>query len=393
MKTLPRIGLYYPYIHFRNEAWLKLGALYWSKMGRIVPPQYEVHDSPTVQVLKESGFVTNLDPASGAWQVAPLFLDLLKQHGKDLSKRYDPRRQADVAAPEPNPHATLPGRDPRLAYVAVDKVHPEVQQALVDTHLVVKAATFRGSRWLGMHPRLAAVYMTALANQLASGGLEPVTDAELDHVAISGWTMPRLAQALLEDMQLVGPTPAKDELQDQLGMIAIRAVAPKNIGQVPVEKIVEIRDRNEDELIAFRAHLEELGENLKASGTGEDPGALQVKLEAYYEETLKRDLEHLKEGLTSAGVDTTVTALNTQLEVPAALTSSAVLLQASVDPVVGGTAAVAFGAMKVWRARREKQQQFRSSPAAYLLRLEEGLQPATLLERVRRQARMFLAGY
>jgi hypothetical protein len=34
------IGLYYPFIHFRDESWLKLTSLYWDRMGRIVPEGY-----------------------------------------------------------------------------------------------------------------------------------------------------------------------------------------------------------------------------------------------------------------------------------------------------------------------------------------------------------------
>jgi len=41
-------GLYYPFIHFKDEAWLKLTALYWDQMVRIVPKKYELHDSDTV---------------------------------------------------------------------------------------------------------------------------------------------------------------------------------------------------------------------------------------------------------------------------------------------------------------------------------------------------------
>jgi hypothetical protein len=38
---LPKMGVYYPYIHFRDEAWLKVAALYWPKLTRIVPPGYQ----------------------------------------------------------------------------------------------------------------------------------------------------------------------------------------------------------------------------------------------------------------------------------------------------------------------------------------------------------------
>ncbi|MFC7266507.1 hypothetical protein [Streptomyces lutosisoli] len=33
---LQRIGLYYPYVNFRDERWLKTAALYWPQMARIV---------------------------------------------------------------------------------------------------------------------------------------------------------------------------------------------------------------------------------------------------------------------------------------------------------------------------------------------------------------------
>jgi hypothetical protein len=52
------IGLYYPFIHFKDDAWIKLAALYWDKMGRIVPRGYRTSDSDTVkQLANESGFI------------------------------------------------------------------------------------------------------------------------------------------------------------------------------------------------------------------------------------------------------------------------------------------------------------------------------------------------
>jgi hypothetical protein len=38
---VPRFGLYYPYINFRSDSWLKVAALYWPKMARIVPVDYK----------------------------------------------------------------------------------------------------------------------------------------------------------------------------------------------------------------------------------------------------------------------------------------------------------------------------------------------------------------
>jgi Family of unknown function (DUF6236) len=392
---MARIGLYYPYIHFRDEAWLKLASLYWSKIGRIVPRGYEIHDSDTVRrLIDELELVRNFDPAVAAEDVALPFVDLLAEHGGELRKQYDPWQEPPAGTVVPRPRWLPAERHPHLAYIATEKLSSRLRQAMLDTGLVIEAPSDRGSMWMGMHPRLAAVYMTALAKQMAKDNqFEVVTSSELDHLAVGDWSMPRLAQALLEDTQLVGSMAGEQELPDQLGMVAIQAVVPRNLEQVPLEKIIEIRKNHGDELSAFREHLEGLGETLKKFETVKDPGALQLHLEVYYEDTLKRDLKRLKEGMTSVGVDTAMTAMNTQVVVPAAVSTSAGLLHATLNPIIAAGAAIAFGAAKVLRSRRERQQQLSSSPAAYLLRLEEGLQPATLLKRVQRSVRKFMTGF
>jgi hypothetical protein len=47
-------ALYYPYVHFKNDAWVKLSALYWDKLKRIVPEGYPTEDSATVRGLAAS---------------------------------------------------------------------------------------------------------------------------------------------------------------------------------------------------------------------------------------------------------------------------------------------------------------------------------------------------
>jgi hypothetical protein len=42
---MARRCLYYPFIHFRDEAWLKLSALYWDDVTRIVPKSYAPRDT------------------------------------------------------------------------------------------------------------------------------------------------------------------------------------------------------------------------------------------------------------------------------------------------------------------------------------------------------------
>jgi hypothetical protein len=72
-------GLYYPYIHFRDESWLKMAALYWPRMARVVPPGYRTRDSELAKRLDgELGFVVNLNPATARASTATRFTDLIK---------------------------------------------------------------------------------------------------------------------------------------------------------------------------------------------------------------------------------------------------------------------------------------------------------------------------
>ena len=53
-------ALYYPFIHFKDERWLKLSALYWDVMGRIVPKTYTREDNEVVRAL--GSYIENLHP-------------------------------------------------------------------------------------------------------------------------------------------------------------------------------------------------------------------------------------------------------------------------------------------------------------------------------------------
>src|SRR5258708_707027 len=85
------LGLYYPFMQFGSDAWLKLAALYWDKLGRIVPKHYEPpQDSETVKLLTEElGFVKNLYPTVKDLEiVSDMFLEVLNKHRETLVKYY-----------------------------------------------------------------------------------------------------------------------------------------------------------------------------------------------------------------------------------------------------------------------------------------------------------------
>ena len=78
------VGLYYPFIHFRDEGWLKLTALYWDGMRRIVPVGASVHDSDEVRRLVDAGFIQSKLPLDAAFQIAGPFRELINTHGDTM---------------------------------------------------------------------------------------------------------------------------------------------------------------------------------------------------------------------------------------------------------------------------------------------------------------------
>jgi len=89
------VGLYYPFIHFRNEGWLKSTAFYWDSLRRIVPVGASVHDADEVKRLVDDGFIQDRKPLDAALQIAGPFRELLATHGDALTSGF---RLAAVSA-------------------------------------------------------------------------------------------------------------------------------------------------------------------------------------------------------------------------------------------------------------------------------------------------------
>ena len=81
-------GLYYPYIHFQDENWIKTAVLYYDGLKRIVPEGYETHDSRSLEILNDKlEFVENLDPGYSAELAAEGFMKFVEQELADTERR------------------------------------------------------------------------------------------------------------------------------------------------------------------------------------------------------------------------------------------------------------------------------------------------------------------
>jgi len=374
-------ALYYPFIHFKDDNWVKLSALYWDQFWRIVPERYPPDDSPTVRALGD--FIQNARPDWVRGEFGDTFVEFIKGHGARLRDRFGLRLRHGW---DPVPASELPplaggasGTDRRLGYVFFEKLSPALHDALTGSGLA--EADGSDPRWIGMHPRLARVYMTALADQLAGErGLHPVADRTVDHLAVGGCTVARLAHVLLDEPG-VEMERSPDEIETAAAFLAIQMAVPRNLDEVPVEKILEFREKHLDGRGAFQTYLSGFLEKRAWLATIEDREQLEASLRAEYQKELLPKLDDLRAKLADARFDLATSILSMQIAAPVAL------LAWALGPIAG-IAGTAIGIAKVLRDRRKaRREALRSSEVSFLLHTREQLAPEVVVGGITARAR------
>src|SRR4051812_7311617 len=85
---MQRFGLYYPYVHFADDSWIKASALYWPRMARIIPPNFAAYDSSVVRELRDSlNFVLDVDPSPVVEYVSRIVEEAVGAYEKEVRSR------------------------------------------------------------------------------------------------------------------------------------------------------------------------------------------------------------------------------------------------------------------------------------------------------------------
>lgn len=266
----------------------------------------------------------------------------------------------------------------------VGKVRSELVRSLVETRLGVLSTD---GAWIGMHPRLALVYLAALADRVAQGNdLATVTDQATSHGVLNGWTMETLARVLLADDSAERPAATVDDITAMYAAVAILTVIPAGLSDVPVERIVRARRTLAAEFDAFRDHLASLADQLGALAQIEDPAILRTRLELLVQRDLRRSTDDLERGLRQLGLEPARAVLGMKsLELPA--TAAAAASGAGL-PIAAGQAGLVAAQLVASGVHSHRQGRDRRRGAAgYLLGLREELNPTGVVDRVRRMFR------
>ncbi|AWK12570.1 hypothetical protein DDQ41_30735 [Streptomyces spongiicola] len=386
------LGLYYPYFHVRDERWLKMSALYWPAIVRIVPEDYAIRDSRTVRVLADqAGFIENASPAAAVDAIAPRFLELLA--GNEGALRAALRvQQRDMAAFDrtaSGTSATAPHR-PRLAALHESQVRPDLTRALVEAGLAVRGRLTLShevdARWLVLRERFVSLYMSCLAEEFGSvNHLELTTDQPHAFALANGWSADLLAGYLL---RTPAPTDAQagPSLAERIGILALGLVVPADIDRVSAEQIVRLRRHHGREFLAFRRAVGQAAAELASLADIPDGRTLDAHLRNEVNNRFALPLNELRQCLAGMKLDTATAAVNVRTQLPAGVTLTGGAWLAG-QTLVAGAVAAGFGLLAIGHTSRQARSTALAAagPAAYLLHTGKALSERRLLSRTLHQ--------
>jgi hypothetical protein len=396
------IGLYYPYLHFRDEAWLRGAVLYWDRVDRILPAfphdfyTFAPDDSEVVAALTSARYIGGIQPYDEATRVGTSFLNLINEHEGTLREKYGVSK---ASAWEMNPEPQrIPINEPipedidrRFAYVAEGKMPLDLLEALVQTGLAIKGVYEAGLWFLGMHPKLASVYMTSLAEEITAGrDYQPITEDPKLHIAVSGCTIERTAQALLGDerseLVFADKNRRQDEAEAYMASFCLQTVMPENIETLEVDNIIRFKETHAVEMRNFRRSMESFITDLEWLEEVKSQSELERALQNAYDKRIAPKLKEAEDFFRSLGRGTVLSTIAlSPASFPNALEP---LLGIQLAPIPAAVASVAIAMLPVlygarWMAREKV------GSVAYLLHVKEDLNPSTMSQRILRRARDF----
>jgi Family of unknown function (DUF6236) len=392
-------GLYFPYIHIRDEAWLKAAALYWPSVRRLVPAGYVKHDSPTARVFADAGVLQDEHPQYLIDNSHEL-LTGLREHADALVREFSVQRAFNEQRHRPDvPQVSVPFEHRALGWIHVTKFPARLVKHLIDLGLARSgrhiplgqlgpdgldlgwAASNRGPEWVGMHPALAGAYMTVLATDVSErAGFQPLTDQTDLRLATPNADV-QAALRLLVGREVRADTDlAQADSTAEYVALALQYAYPAHLDDVSAQRILECRDKLADELATFRQYVASQREEW-AQLAGIRVGLRRAEAFAcHVQDTAEGPLRKLERGLSLIKLEPTRSLVLTTAFVPPAVAGLAVR-----NPVTGIAVGVAAAMGSAWwQVETIRNQARAASPVGYLLDIRDQLTPKTVTARIRR---------
>ena len=231
--SLRRPALYYPYIHIRDERWLKATLFCLPTVKRIVPANYTPEDDPVIKkytnIVGPNGPLLQTVPAvsPAADRAQDELLNTLRRHQKEIKGKYRRSRAPKADAywiHDAKFNAAL------LEYLRGKDLAWESQHSNPYGH----------RRWYALHPTLGSAIMTTIGLSIArEEQYDIVTPSAQWHETLLATDPTDITQALLHGPQR-HPTIGTATVRNQLAQLVI-TLTDVNYSAIPPEAIPELQ--------------------------------------------------------------------------------------------------------------------------------------------------------
>lgn len=388
-ETSPELdaALYYPYINFRDESWLKLAVLYWDVISRITsheaaqldPPQYWPSQPHDMRLLEQHGIVRPFIPNVEHAALNDIWRQLLARHAHELARVYalNLDQRADLADTSSHARGYAPGpmrRKKGVGWLLEGKLERDLFEDLAHAKLATRGSDVGAPGWVALDERLLDVYMTTLANQVVGHKpVETVTDVPGHFRRFTENSLPALQAALLPH-----GTSATNAPSDDAGMLvmtlAIDAVSPAGIQALPMDAVLALRTQSRDARTAFKAGTATLVQQIIARRDAALDGQLDPRdLEELRETHIDKPLKELKKAFRNAYGEAALSILTLKSPLESGTLGATMLTAAGASsPVLAGVG-VALGLFQMLTGAKKRREEVRKSPLAWLLDIESKL--------------------
>jgi hypothetical protein len=252
-KVLDRGALYYPFIHVRDEKWLKATLLCFPFIDRMVPDGYEVNDGEVAAFFaKQDGrfgrpMLGRRDLDDPATELARAqLLDKLQEDVAALELAVRFSREAARSGPYADGDNAFQIHEYKLGGELL---------GFMRTHGLAWAPTNPirgGARWWAVHPLLGEAIMSTNAVALAKAhDLEIVTSDGPIHQALLGATAGDVYDTLVRRQLFGMPKTETEKVNDLMQFVIVTAF---DMEKLTLDQIVELNQQRSD-LSALKAAL------------------------------------------------------------------------------------------------------------------------------------------
>jgi hypothetical protein len=320
-KIQPAKAVYYPHTEFGSTAWVKSALLYWEAIVRARLPGTSPSDDAEIQQLLEAGLIEEVAPDPLRRQRLPEVVrrveELIRAHGGRLP-------------------SCIPGIGV-LRGTSADRearVRAEIVDALADYPLAKKA-------FLEVPDQARALFFTVWAGMAAERKqFAPVTDDPV---------FDAITTYLEHDAVTDDPTTLTEADGHTLALLCLPTPSLEAIAQLPVARLLEIRQKYAAQRRHFREHVQAQLEAIAELPTRE---AMEEQLRSFHD-GIQDDLEAAREAVKNAKVKDRWTLLG--ISAPASL-AAGVSIAATASPVlgpIGGAGTLALSVTSWFMRRRE----------------------------------------